>query len=81
MIKYSNKQKLVLRLLSLPAVALLLLILYIVKYIVHLIQFTRFGGEFLTYGKDEVATIDKIYQKLKEDEPRNSDPDKENKGA
>lgn len=73
--------KIALRIVSIPAVSILLLTLYVFKWMIHTYYFARYGGEFLTYDKNDQASINKIYEKLKENEPGNSNPDKENQAT
>ena len=63
-----NKQKLLLRLLTSPFVFCLMLIAKIYISFKILWQFILYGGEFIVLDKDDKATINKIYNKLKEKE-------------
>lgn len=66
MIKYSSKYKLALRLFaSIPFLAVIL-ISALIGSIRTWIMFIRFGGEYIVYDKDNVATMDKIYNQLKQ---------------
>ena len=58
--------KLIIRVLLLPAAMLLHFIPHFVGYILGLKNWVINGGEFITYEKNEAATIGDIYQLLKE---------------
>lgn len=66
MFKYSSKYNLFLRLsVSIPFLAIIL-ICALIGAIRTWILFLRFGGEHLVYDQNDFATIDKIYQELKQ---------------
>ena len=58
--------KLIIRIILLPAAMLLHLIPHLVGYVLGLKNWVIYGGEFITYEKNESTIIADIYQKLKD---------------
>ena len=58
--------KVVIRLALLPAAATLHIIPYLIAFVSRLYRWVMYGGEFTVYRKDEPATIQDIYDELKE---------------
>ena len=58
--------KIIIRIILLPAAMLLHLIPHLVGYILSLKNWVIYGGEFITYQKNDPAQINDIYELLKE---------------
>ena len=71
-----NKTHCLLRFLSFPfalCLYILIAIYYGIKGVISAsFKFLMYGGEFITYGKDDKATIYVIYQQLKNQQLRQS---------
>ena len=61
-----NKRRLLLRLLSSPAVLFIILVAHNYFVIKRFIHFLRWGGEYINFEKNEKPTIETIYKLLKE---------------
>ena len=61
-----KKRKIVIRLLVSPFILGLLLVTYIYSCFKHFIGFIRFGGEWITYQKDDTKRLEAIFKLLKE---------------
>lgn len=57
--------KIILRIIALPFVTAIILISYITFALGRSFDFLRYGGEFNSYSKNETATIQDIYNELK----------------
>lgn len=62
-----NKNYLLLRLFVSPIIFALILVGHIYSAVKKFLLFMRWGGEFITFENNERPTIEKIYQKLKEE--------------
>jgi hypothetical protein len=60
-----NKKNLLARILVSPAILLLLAISYTYGFVKHFIGYIRWGGEWLTFHKDDRKNVDDIYKLLK----------------
>lgn len=60
------KRKLILRLIVSPFILGLLLCTYTFGCLKHWIKFIRFGGEWLTYEKEDPKRMEHIFQLLKD---------------
>lgn len=61
-----NKKRFVLRLVVSPLVLGLLLVTYIYQCVKHWIGFIRYGGEWITYQKDDPKRMNDIYYLIKD---------------
>ena len=61
-----NKIRVISRILVSPFILGVFIVSYIFLAIRHFINFVRFGGEFITYQKDELTKIDDIYKYIKQ---------------
>jgi hypothetical protein len=61
-----NKKRLIARLIVSPLILGLLIFAYSVGCIKRFVQYIRYGGEWLTYEKDDIKRMDDIYKLLKE---------------
>ncbi len=61
-----NKQKLIQRLIVAPFVLVLLVVTYTFQLFKHWIGYVRYGGEFITYSKDDPKRLNDIFYLLKE---------------
>lgn len=62
--KYSSKYKLLIRLIVSPIILALMLVTYLVNTIRMFVMFIRYGGEWITYDKEDIASIEKIYRQI-----------------
>jgi len=61
-----NNKKIVLRLLVSPFILGILFITYTYQCVKHFIGFVRYGGEWVTYEKEQVKVMADIYKVLKD---------------
>ncbi len=59
------KRKIILRLIISPFLLCILIICYAVACFKHWILFIKYGGEWLTYKKDDPKRMEAIYEILK----------------
>jgi hypothetical protein len=65
--KYTSKYKLLLRIVCSPIVLLLLLVTFFMNTMRIFFSYLWYGGEWITYTKNDPNTIHNIYQHLKND--------------
>jgi hypothetical protein len=65
-----NKNKLLIRMLASPIVFCLIVFTFNYYAIRRFILYFRWGGEWITYEKDDRETIDRIYLKLKKNDSK-----------
>ena len=58
--------KTILRFIVLPIILVLVLVTYNYWGLIKVIYFIRYGGEWITYHKDDRKTIQELYELLKE---------------
>lgn len=61
-----NKQRLIPRLIISPIILLLLIFTYAFGCAKHFFRFVRYGGEWVSYTKDDPKRMEDIYKLLKE---------------
>lgn len=61
-----NKKRIIPRLIVSPIVFALLILTYAMGCVKHFIKFIRYGGEFMTYDKDDDKRMNEIYKILKD---------------
>lgn len=60
-----NKKNLIKRIIASPFIFWILLVEYLFWFAKHFIMFIKYGGEWITYCKDEHKQINDIYELLK----------------
>ena len=66
-----NKRRLLLRIIVSPLILGLLIITYIHHCLRHFVVYIRYGGEWITYLKNDPKTVQDIYKLLKEQNKEN----------
>lgn len=61
-----NKQRIILRILVSPTIFILLIFTYGFACLKHFIKFLRYGGQWITYEKEDPKRMEEIYKLLKE---------------
>ena len=61
-----NKNRIILRLISSPFIFGMLLVFHLFHFIKHFIGIIRYGGELITYQKDDPKKVDDIYRFIKD---------------
>lgn len=61
-----NKRNLILRLIASPFILGILLILYTHQLLKHFVKYIRWGGEWITYSKDDTVRMKDIFDWIKE---------------
>ena len=60
-----NKRRLLIRIIVSPFVLMIIFIAYMFGFIKHFIKYMRWGGEWITYDKNEPENIKEILEMLK----------------
>jgi hypothetical protein len=66
-----NKRRIISRLIVSPIILVLLIVSYGIGCIKHFVRFIKYGGEWLSYTKNDAKRMDDIYKFLKENYDKN----------
>jgi hypothetical protein len=61
-----NKKRIITRIIVSPIILALLICSYVIGCAKHFVKYIRYGGEWITYTKDDPKRMDDIFKLLKE---------------
>ena len=61
-----NKKRIVFRIILSPIILTLLIFTYGIGCLKHFIKYIKYGGEWITYAKEDTKRMEDIYKLLKE---------------